>query len=351
MHTSSRRADLSLFAAVVMAWGLNWIMTKILVQGASPLWVVTIRSGIATVTLLAVLAACRQFIIPRRGDWPVVITVAVLHMSLFTALVAFGLQLLPVGRSIVLGYTTPLWVAPIAWLALGERLTTWRIVGVAIGLAGVALMFNPLAFDWSNKSSLAGNGLLLLASLCWAVNIVVVRGHQWISTPFQLVFWQALLATALLGLLALIHDGLPHIVWGGGLVGAFLFAGVVGTALAHWAMLTINRSLPATVTSLGLLATPVFGVLASAVWFGETIELSLIAAMSMIMGGIAVGSVSPDWPSDGGVTRINGHRRQQGQPDRHDRHSGGSKDARRYLLSQRRRNQRHDGKSGGARCD
>lgn len=288
----SRRIALGLFAAVVMAWGLNWIMTKILVQGASPLWAVAIRSGIATLTLFVVLAACRQLVIPRRGDWPVIVAVAVLHMSVFTALVAFGLQLLPVGRSIVLGYTTPLWVAPIAWLVLGETLTRQRAGGVALGLAGVAVMFNPLAFDWANTAALTGNGMLLLASLCWAVNIVIVRGHRWVSTPFQLVFWQALLATILLAALALVHDGLPRIVWSDKLVGAFLFAGVIGTALAHWAMLTINRMLPATVTSLGLLATPVFGVVASAIWFGEPIELSLLAAMAMIIGGIAIGTAS-----------------------------------------------------------
>jgi drug/metabolite transporter (DMT)-like permease len=287
----SRRVALGLFAAVVTAWGLNWIMTKILIAGASPLWTTAIRSAIATVTLAIVLAACRLFVIPRRGDVPVILTVGVLHMSVFTALVAFGLQFVPVGRSIVLGYTTPLWVAPAACLLLREPLTRWRVGGIALGLAGLALMFNPLAFDWSNRDALIGNGLLLLAAVFWAVNIVYVRGHRWVSTPSQLVFWQALLATCLLTILALIHDGLPHIAWTREMVSVFLFAGIVGTALAHWAMLTINRSLPATVTSLGLLATPVIGVTASAIWLGEAVSLSLIIAMAMILAGIAVGTV------------------------------------------------------------
>ena len=39
---------------------------------------------------------------------------------------------------------------------------------------------------------------------CWAANILYVRAHRWISTPFQLVFWQALLATAVLSALALV---------------------------------------------------------------------------------------------------------------------------------------------------
>jgi drug/metabolite transporter (DMT)-like permease len=67
---------------------------------------------------------------------------------------------------------------------------------------------------------------------------------------------------------------------------------VVGTALAHWAMVLINRSLPATVTSLGLLATPVMGVAASALLLGEAISLSLLSAMAMILAGIAIGTIS-----------------------------------------------------------
>jgi drug/metabolite transporter (DMT)-like permease len=279
LHFLSRRTALLLFAFVVVAWGLNWVVTKALVQSVSPLWSVAIRSGVATVTLFVVLLLRGQFIVPRRGDVPVIVAVAVLHMGAFSVLVGFGLQYVPVGRSIVLGYTTPLWVA--------------RLAGIALGMAGIAWMFNPLAFDWRDRQALVGNGLLLLAALCWAANIVYVRSHRWVSTPFQLVFWQALLATLLLGAIAWLQDGPPNaIVWTRELAGLFLFAGIVGTALAHWAMVLINRSLPATVTSLGLLATPVMGVAASAVLLGEQVSLSLLSAMAMILGGIALGTIS-----------------------------------------------------------
>jgi drug/metabolite transporter (DMT)-like permease len=289
----SRRAALSLFAVVVVTWGSNWMVTKTLVASVSPLWAVAIRSAIATVALLIVLLARGQLILPRRGDVSVILTVAVLHMGAFSALVAFGLQFVPVGRSILLGYTTPLWVAPGAWLFLNEPMTRSRLAGIALGLAGLATMFNPLAFDWSNHNALIGNGLLLFAALCWAANILYVRAHRWISTPFQLVFWQALLATLLLSVLAFGIDGLPQIVWTPKLTGAFLYAGICGTALAHWAMVTVNRSLPSVTTSLGLLATPVMGVVMSAIFLGEPVSTSLICAMAMILGGIAIGTISP----------------------------------------------------------
>ncbi|MFN0299917.1 MAG: EamA family transporter [Burkholderiales bacterium] len=77
----------------------------------------------------------------------------------------------------VLAYTTPLWVMPAATLFLGERLTPRRVIGVALGLLGLAVLFNPFAFDWSDQSSVVGHGALLLAALCWAASIVHIRGH------------------------------------------------------------------------------------------------------------------------------------------------------------------------------
>ena len=56
-------------------------------------------------------------------------------------------------------------------------------------------------------------------------------------------------------------------------------------------MVMVNRSLPAVTTSLGLLATPVLGVVTSAIWLGEPVTVSLVAAMVMILAGIAIGTI------------------------------------------------------------
>ena len=56
-------------------------------------------------------------------------------------------------------------------------------------------------------------------------------------------------------------------------------------------MAMVNRSLPAVTTSLGILATPVIGVVSSTITLGEPIDASLMLAMTMILGGIAVGTI------------------------------------------------------------
>jgi drug/metabolite transporter (DMT)-like permease len=219
----------------------------------------------------------------------VLLSITLLHMVGFGLLAAWGLQRVPTGRSVVLAYTTPLWVIPGARLFLRERLTPRRLGGVAAGLAGLAVLFNPLAFDWTDRSAALGNGAIVLAAFLWAASILHIRGHAWRSTPFDLVPWEMLLATALLAPLALATDP-PAPEWTGRFVALLLFAAIPGTALAYWATAMASRHLPAVVTALGLLATPVVGVVVATLWLGEPLTLSLVAAIVLILGGIAFGA-------------------------------------------------------------
>jgi len=288
-----RWAFMLLLIVIVLAWGTTWMVIKTIVLAVPPFWTTTIRSAIATVALLGLQLAMGQFVVPRRGDLPVVVVMSLFHMIAFSVLITTGLKYVPVGRSMVLAYTMPLWVVPGAWLFLREATPPIRLLGLALGVAGLLIMFNPLTFDWSNGQALYGNGLLLLSALAWSISIVYVRAHVWVSSPFQMVFWQALLATLVLSVLALWAEGAPAIDWSPRLAGSLAYAGLIGSALAFWAMNEVNRRLPATTTALGVLATPVVGIVGSALFLGEALDPPLVIAAAMILGGIAVGTIKP----------------------------------------------------------
>jgi len=287
---ATRRAGIAALITVVLAWGLVWPVNKVLLETFSPLWVVAARSAIATVALFGIALARGRLALPPRADVPVVLSIALLHMVGFGVLAAWGLHLVPTGRSVVLAYTTPLWVVPGAWLFLHERLTARRIVGVIIGLAGLVVLFNPTTFDWTSRGAVLGNGAILVAALLWAASILHIRGHRWRSTPLDLVPWEMLLATAIIASLGVAMDGVPSVTWSGRLVALLLYAGIPGTAVAYWATALASRNLPAVTTSLGLLATPVLSVVVATLWLGEPLTLALVAAIVLILGGVAVGA-------------------------------------------------------------
>ena len=181
-HGLSPRSAAVLLVIVVLAWGTNWPMTKLIVQDVPPLWSTALRCIIAAAALVPLLWVQGNFIIPKRDDLPVVFCTALLHMVAFSALVAAGLQFIPAGRAIVLGYTTPIWVVIGARIFLSEDITKRRMIGIAAGLAGLGVIFNPRSLDWSDRNALLGSGLILLAAFCWAANIVYVRAHKWVSS-------------------------------------------------------------------------------------------------------------------------------------------------------------------------
>jgi len=279
-----------LLCAVVAIWGIGWPVSKAILHFLTPLWTAAIRSAIGTLALLLICLARGRLIVPKRGDIPVVLSIGLLHMVGFSVLAILGMQHVTAGRTVVLAYTTPLWVAPGARLFLGERLTRPRVLGVGMGLAGLCLIFNPLTFNWHDRNAVLGNGLVMLAAVCWAISILYVRAHRWVSPPFELCFWQTLLATAVLAVLALCFEGRPQVRWNGDLVLMLTYAGVFGIALAYWAIALVNRALPAMTTSLGLLGVPVIGILCSTLWLREAFDAPLLGALGLILGGIVVGT-------------------------------------------------------------
>jgi drug/metabolite transporter (DMT)-like permease len=287
----SRAAAIALFASIVLAWGITWTVAKLIVLEVPPFWMSAIRSAVATVGLGVLLLARGQMIVPKRGDWAVIVMIAIPHMIVFSVLMSYGLMHVPVGRSVVLAYTTPLWVALGAWPFLKERIPPARALGIGLGLAGLGFLFNPLAFDWSDSNALFGNAMLLLSALSWSVSILYTRAHRWVSSPFQLVFWQALLATLVLSVLAPLIEGAPTFAFSPRLAALFAYTGLVGTAYAFWALAIVNRALPASTTALGILATPVVGIAGSALFLGESLDLPLMIAAAMILAGIAIGTL------------------------------------------------------------
>ena len=275
---------------VVLAWGLTWPINKVILRSLPPLWAVALRTALAAAVLVLVASFRGRLVRPPRGDMPVLLSITLLHIVGFSVLSTWGLMRVPAGRSVVLAYTTPLWVIPGAWLFLGERLTPRRAAGVVIGLAGLVTLFNPLALDWTDGQIVLGHLAIVAAAMLWALSILHIRGHRWISTPFELLPWETMLATVILVPLAVLGAGSLHAEWTPRLVLLVLYAGIPGSALAYWAVAMASRDLPAVTTSLGLLATPVVSVIAATIFLGEPLTPSLMVAIVLILGGVGLGT-------------------------------------------------------------
>jgi drug/metabolite transporter (DMT)-like permease len=275
----------------VFGWGLVWPVNKVVLESLSPYWFSAIRSALGTLALVLIALPGGRLIVPTRADLPVLLSITLLHMVGFALFASIGLQWVPVGRSVVLAYTTPLWVMPAAALFLGEQLTLRKVTGVALGLLGLAVLFNPFAFDWTDRTSIIGHAALLFAAFCWAASIVHIRGHTWHATPFQLVPWEALLATVILFFIAPIAEPWVAIDWNVKISVLIGVSSIIGVAIPYWAIAMAGRRLSAITVSQGLLGAPMIGVAVATIALGEVPDLSVWLALVLVIGGVALGSM------------------------------------------------------------
>ena len=275
-----------LLAVNVLIWGANWPVMKIGLIDMPPLWFAFSRSALGSITLFVVLLVTRQFRLPPRQDLSILFSFSLLFMVGTVALMHISLLYVTAGRSAVLVYTTPLWVTPAAYFFLGEKITPRKLLGLIIGLCGLAVLFNPVGFQWGDRMTLIGNLMPIGGSMLWSIAILHVRAHTWKGSPLLLAFWQMSLATLILGFLALWLSDFKMITWTGRLMATLAYNGPLATALCLWVALVVNRTLPATATAVGFQGVPVAGVLFSAAWVGEPLTATLISGLVMIVAGM-----------------------------------------------------------------
>lgn len=283
----TRGTAYAVLAALVLIWGLNWPIMKLVVQAMPPLWFVVTRLTVGAICLFAFLIATGRLVRPTRADWPVICSVSIFQMWLFMALTTIGVQFIPAGRSAIIAYTSPLWVLPAAVWLFGERLTRWKLLGMVLGFAGLVVLLNPASIHWSDGDVLLGNFLLLIGAGMWAIAILHTRRHRWHLSPLQLAPFQMALLIVPACFLAWAIEGPFRADWSWQLIAMLVYNGPLATAFAFWASVSIQRALPSTTVSLSYLAVPAWGLIASTLWLGEALPASLILGGVLILLGVA----------------------------------------------------------------
>ncbi len=278
---------LGLFLFIIFSWGLSWPVTKIGLNYLSPVWYTVYRLLVGTATMMLFVAYIKKLSFPQKQDWPIILVIGLLDISLYILLANIGLSYLPPGHSSLLAYTTPLWVMPIAILFFKESGGLLRWLGFGLGTSGLVILMSPWELDWSNHNVLFGSSMLLLASLCWAISMLCVRYMRWTKPPLELIPWQLLVGTLPILLFALVKEPIIALpTWNNTLVLSLIYSGAIVTGISYWSGVVINKALPTTVLSLGFLLVPVCSLAISASFMHEIIQTPTMIAMGLILTGL-----------------------------------------------------------------
>ncbi len=265
--------------AMSALWGASFPLLRIASPALGPLVVAGVRCLLAAIVLSLLMVGLRDRW-PPRNAWP-----RLAWLSLLTVVIPFVLfnaaaLVIPSGYSAVLNATVPLFGVLAAALAGEEKLTRMRLLGCAVGFAGVALLVQ--------LGPVAVTGKVMLAALaCIAAS--ASYGFGAILMKRATLRWSPLPASAVVhitgALILLVPAGLalPSARITTGALLAVLVLGTITSGFMYWVSMRLMREIPASATTSAAFMIPLFGVSWGGLFLGEPVTASMLPGCALVL--------------------------------------------------------------------
>ncbi len=278
---SSQGADFLLLAA---AWGSSFLFMRLGALEFGAWSTAGLRIGIAALAMLPLLWLRCDLQLVRRKAAPLLL-VGLLNTGIPFALYCYALQHISTGLTSILNASSPLFGALVAWIWLREAPNRWRLLGLALGFVGIALL------SW-NKVSAGSEQTIwavlacLGATLCYGIAASCTRKYLGGVPPLAITSASLVGAALLLALPTAWFwpARLPGLTaWG-----ALLALGLLCTA---WAYVLFYRLIAEAGPAKALTVTfmvPLFALLYGALLLGEKVTLAMAGYGLVILLGVAL---------------------------------------------------------------
>jgi len=171
--------------------------------------------------------------LPSGAWWWRSLVLGSLNMGLFFLLLYIAAQRLPSSIAASIGALSPLMLAGVAWLLIGERVNAWFVGGAVLGIVGVVLIVGMASGGmdgWGVAASLGATALM---------SVGVVLGKRWNDgTPvLTTTAWQLMIGGLELLVIAIFVEGTPPAV-SGSAIAAFAYISLIATAFSYVCLFT-----------------------------------------------------------------------------------------------------------------
>jgi drug/metabolite transporter (DMT)-like permease len=278
------RAQLALLVLLAATWGAGFLFIRIAAPAFGPFALIGLRVLLAGGVLS--LYAVAHGTPPRlRRRWRAFLLIGAINAAIPFTLISAAELHLTASLAAILNATTPLFGAVVAALWLHERIAVRQFGGLALGLAGVAVLvgWSPLHLDGTLLLSI---GASLTAAICYAVSGVYIAHSLRETSPLTLAIAQQLCAGLVLFPLAMTH--LPATAPSGGVLLAFLALSLLCTAVSYLIYFYLLAAVGSTRTLVTMILVPVFGVLWGALFLGESVGAATLVGMLIVLTGVAL---------------------------------------------------------------
>lgn len=271
----------ALFATVSVIWGMPYLFIKIAVDEMSPSVVAWSRLALAAAVLLPV--AWKLGALRGLGErWRILALFAAVEMAIPWPLIGFGEVHITSSLAAILIAAVPLFVALIALrFDHSERPTPTRLVGMLIGLAGVAAL---VGIDIGGRTDeLLGALAVLLAAFCYAIGPMIVKRRLSDVDPLGPVAASLAIATLLVTPFA--AADIPDSVPSGEAVASIAVLGLVCSALAFLFFFRLIAEVGASRATVITYVNPVVALALGVAILDESVTTGVVVGLLLILAG------------------------------------------------------------------
>jgi drug/metabolite transporter (DMT)-like permease len=271
--------------ALSIVWGSTWPIMRIALREVPPFTMRTTSTLVGGCILFGLcLVMRRNFRVPGGKGWIHVFVASILNVASFSVFSTFAQLSAATSRVAVVSYTMPIWAVVLSWIFLRERPTGMQPIAIGLCIAGLAILIYPLAA----AGIPLGIVLALGTATSWAAGTVYLKWARLEADPMAIAAWQVVIALFVIGGCMVIFEHGPdfHAAHTEGII-ATVLSGILGTGIAYGLWFSIIRKLPAMTASLGVLGSPVIGVISSVLILGERPTISDLGGFALILAASA----------------------------------------------------------------
>ena len=286
--SAARFAPHALLAAMIAIWGGSYAVVKVSLASLSPYVVITLRFWIAVLCLLPFLRRGALDDL-RRTAGPGL--AAGLALATGYLLQTVGMQETSASMGGFLAGLIVLLVAVGGFLLFHQKLGPRALVGLLLGLCGMALLCWPSGDPAGQQDTLRGILLQVASSTSYAGHILLLSRYGKGAPVAAFCLWQLTFVAIAATVAALLHGGwaaenVATVEWTPQLIGSIAYLGLLATALGIGVQSLVQHKIPPTHVALLFSLQPLFAALFGWLCLGDQ-----MGSMQMLGGGVIVAGV------------------------------------------------------------
>lgn len=276
--------------SVYTLWGSTYLFIHFMTERMPPLYMAGCRLLTAGLILYP-FARLTGHAKPTKQEWLAAGLIGILLLSIANGGMTVALQYIPTGVAALLGGMLPLFIVILNWLAFGKvKPSRLALIGLAIGLVGIATLVKPGGFKATSTESWLGISIIMFGNLAWATG-TLLSGRMKLPNQMISIAVQMLVGGGLLLLVSLVVEPVtltsishapPKAI--GALVYLIIFGSLIGFSSFAW----LARNAPPQILSTYAYVNPVVAMLLGWAFAGEALTRQSLVSALIILAGVVL---------------------------------------------------------------